>query len=99
MAKLLGDGVLIVWVDLKEEARAEADRWYVQEHLPERVAYAGYLRSRRFQAVRASPMYMAVFEASTPMGSSHKASGQVQALAPVKRMAMPPTTRRSAICA
>ena len=67
MAKLLGDGVLIVWVDLLEDARREADSWYVQEHLPERVTHAGYLRSRRFQAVNASPMYMSVFEASTPM--------------------------------
>ena len=67
MAKLLGDGVLIVWVDLKQEARVEADRLYVEEHLPERVTHAGYLRSRRFHAVRASPMYMAMFEASTPM--------------------------------
>jgi len=67
MAKLLGDGVLIVWVDLHEDARREADSWYVQEHLPERVTHAGYLRSRRFQAVKASPMYMSVFEASSPM--------------------------------
>jgi hypothetical protein len=69
MAKLLGDGVLIVWVDLKAEARRDADRWYVEEHLPERVAQAQYLRARRFQAVAeglASPRYMAVFEAQTP---------------------------------
>ena len=68
MAKLLGDGVLIVWVDLKEEARREADRWYVEEHLPERVTQAEYLRSRRFQAIGqglASPRYMAMFEAKT----------------------------------
>lgn len=69
MAKLLGDGVLIVWVDLKEDARREADRWYVEEHLPERITQAAYLRARRFQAVAdgaASPRYMAVFEAQTP---------------------------------
>lgn len=69
MARLLGDGVLIVWVDLKEEARREADGWYVEEHLPERIVQAGYLRARRFQAVAdglASPRYMALFEARTP---------------------------------
>ena len=69
MAKLLGDGALIVWVDLQEQARHEADRWYVQEHLPERVDHAGYLRARRFQAAAdglASPRYMALFEAATP---------------------------------
>ena len=68
MAKLLGDGVLIVWVDLKDEARSAADRWYEQEHLPERITHAGYLRARRFAAVRAAPAYMAVFEADTPAG-------------------------------
>ena len=69
MAQLLGDGVLIVWVDLKEQARRDADRWYVEEHLPERITQAGYRRARRFQAVAeglAMPGYMAVFEAETP---------------------------------
>lgn len=66
MATLLGTGVLIVWVDLDPGIEREADRWYITEHLPERVAEAGYLRARRYRAVSGSPAYMSIFEAATP---------------------------------
>jgi len=66
MGKLLGSGVLIVWVDLDPAVESLADRWYVTEHLPERISEAGYLRARRYRALAGGPAYMSVFEAATP---------------------------------
>src|SRR5690349_1326671 len=56
----------MVWVDLDEAAQDEADRWYEQEHFPERITQSGYLRARRFRAVSGMPEHMGVLEAGTP---------------------------------
>ena len=66
MSKLLGEGVLLVWLDLDEERQNELDRWYVDEHFPERIVEVGYLRARRYRAITGSPAYMSVMEAQTP---------------------------------
>lgn len=66
MTRQPGTGVLIVWVDLDPDIEQEADRWYIAEHLPERVSEAGYLRACRYRAVSGTPAYMSVFEATTP---------------------------------
>jgi len=66
MSKLVGEGVLLVWLDLDEERQNELDRWYVDEHFPERISEVGYLRARRYRAIAGSPTYMSIMEAQTP---------------------------------
>ena len=66
MGKLCGRGVLLIWVDLDLAIQAEADRWYEQEHFPERITEAGYLRARRFRALAGEPAHLGVLEAETP---------------------------------
>lgn len=65
MGKLRGQAVLMVWVDIDEADQDAADRWYEQEHFPERVTESGYLRARRFRALSGSPAHMGVLEAQT----------------------------------
>lgn len=66
MGLLRGRGALLIWVDLDEDIEAEADRWYEQEHFPERITESGYLRARRYRAISSSPGYLGVLEAETP---------------------------------
>lgn len=63
MSEFQGRGALAVWVDIAADARADADGWYVEEHLPERVFDADFTRAMRLRAVRGAPMYLSLFEA------------------------------------
>jgi hypothetical protein len=47
---LLGEGVLINWMDVLPDTEAQFNDWYTHEHLPERVGIPGFLRGRRFVA-------------------------------------------------
>lgn len=66
MSRFRGTGALVLWIDVDPPLQAEADAWYVDEHLPERIAVAGYRRAMRYVAVSGSPRYLSVFEAQTP---------------------------------
>lgn len=62
-----GTGALALWMDIEAGTQAEADDWYVREHLPERVEHAGYRRARRYVGLTAgAPRYLSLFEAQTP---------------------------------
>ena len=56
-------GVLLVLNDVAEGADDEEfNRWYQQQHVPERLAVPGFRTARRYRAVGAQPAYMAVYE-------------------------------------
>ena len=59
---ILGTAALAVWLECVPEAEADFDRWYREQHLAERLAVPGFLRGRRFQAVRGAPKYFAFYE-------------------------------------
>jgi hypothetical protein len=66
MSVLLGSGALLLWLDVASELEHEADGWYIDEHMPERIDIGGYLRGRRFVAIEGAPAYLTLFEAETP---------------------------------
>jgi hypothetical protein len=66
MSAWWGTGALALWMDIEADSQGEADDWYVHEHLPERVAQAGYRRARRYVALNGGPRYLSLFEARTP---------------------------------
>ena len=52
------------------EVRAEHDeafnRWYNEEHLPERLSIPGVLNAARYEAVAGGPKYLACYELASP---------------------------------
>ncbi len=44
---LTGSAFVIMWHDITPEADSEYNLWHTREHMPERIALPGFLRSRR----------------------------------------------------
>ena len=40
----------------------EFNRWYWQEHIPERMAVPGFRSARRFMAIDGEPKYLALYD-------------------------------------
>jgi hypothetical protein len=66
MGTLMGTGALMLWLDVAPELERETDAWYIDEHMPERIDFGGYLRARRYDAIEGTPRYLTLFEARTP---------------------------------
>ena len=49
LANKKGTGLLMVWVDVPEQYEDEFNKWYNEQHLPERMAIPGYVSARRFK--------------------------------------------------
>ena len=55
-------GVLLALNDVVQAAEEEFNRWYQQQHVPERLGIPGFETARRYRAVDGKPAYMAVYE-------------------------------------
>ena len=62
MAAKKGDGLLMVYTDVAPEHDEEYNRWYNDEHIPERLSIPGVLDAARYQAVAGGPKYLACYE-------------------------------------
>jgi hypothetical protein len=76
--------VLLVFVEVAEEDVAELNRWYDEEHGPEKLAAPGYLGLRRFRAADGSARFLAIYElsdqdaAAAPTSSSLRSSQRME---------------------
>ena len=59
-----GRGLLMVFVDVPENLGEEFNRWYNEEHIPERLAIPGVLSAARYEALSGSPKHLACYELS-----------------------------------
>ena len=66
MAAKKGRGLLMVYSDVAPEHDAEYNRWYNEEHIPERLSIPGVLSAARYQAVQGGPKYLACYELDQP---------------------------------
>lgn len=57
-----GTGLLMVWADVPAAQEDEFNRWYNDEHLPERMAIPGFLGGARYEAVKGGPKHLACYE-------------------------------------
>ena len=57
-----GDGLLLVFSAVAPEHDAEYNRWYNEEHIPERLSIPGVLDAARYCAVQGGPKYLACYE-------------------------------------
>lgn len=65
---LLGTGAICIWNGITPEGRAEFYDWHLNEHMPERAAIPGFLRSRRFIAAtpETQPEFFTFYETADP---------------------------------
>jgi hypothetical protein len=61
---LLGHAIVAIWNDILPEQRETFIEWHNREHIPERVAIAGFRRGRRYVAEHGSPEYYTLYEAN-----------------------------------
>ena len=62
MVKKKGSALLMVFTNIDSEHDFEFNKWYVEEHLPERLSAPGFLDAALYQATKASPRYLAIYE-------------------------------------
>ena len=56
----------MVYTDVSVEHEEEFNRWYDEEHIPERLSIPGVLNAARYVAVRGGPKYLACYEIVAP---------------------------------
>jgi len=66
MAAKKGNGLMMVYSDIPAEHEEEYNRWYNEEHIPERLSIPGVLNAARYQAVAGGPKYLACYELDSP---------------------------------
>ena len=66
MAAKKGHGLLMVYVDVPERLEGEFNRWYEEEHIPERLSIPGVLSAARYVALEGGPKYLACYELTEP---------------------------------
>lgn len=59
-------GILGIWNDIAPGAEAFYERWYMREHFPERLGVPGFVRGRRYAAIRGDRKYFTFYELVTP---------------------------------
>jgi hypothetical protein len=79
MAAKKGSGLLMVWADVPAEKEDEFNRWYNEEHLPERLAIPGFLSAARYEAIKGGPKHLAYYELESPEVLESEAYKYVQA--------------------
>jgi hypothetical protein len=57
-----GSALLLVMADITPALDEEFNRWYDEEHVPERLSIPGFLGGRRFKAVEGEPRYLALYD-------------------------------------
>jgi len=61
-----GSGLLLVMIDIDPAHEEGFNRWYEEEHLPERLQCEGFLSARRYVSVEGAPKYLAIYELEDP---------------------------------
>ena len=59
-------GILAIWNDCEPAMRADYERWYMRQHLPERIGVPGFRYGRRYEAVEAQREFFTFYEVDDP---------------------------------
>jgi hypothetical protein len=57
-----GRALLLVMIDIDPDHEEEFNRWYEEEHLPDRDGLPGFVSARRFVSHEGGPKYLALYE-------------------------------------
>ena len=66
MDKVQRRGLLMFMVEIDPAYEEEFNRWYNEEHLPERASCPGFQSARRFKATDGSSRYLALYDLDSP---------------------------------
>lgn len=66
MSEKKGRGLLLVMIEIDPAYEEEFNRWYNEEHVPERLTCPGFLSARRFIALEGEPKYLAIYDLESP---------------------------------
>lgn len=84
-----GTGLLMVSVDIDPDHEDEVNRWYWQEHFPERMACPGFQWGARFRAVEGEPRYLALYLLDSPDVLQSEAYAQINRQTPWTQEILP----------
>lgn len=59
---LRGRAILAIWNDIAPGGDLDFTEWHTREHMPERLSVPGFLRGRRYFALRGRPRYFNFYE-------------------------------------
>jgi hypothetical protein len=59
-------GILAVWNDRSEGRTADYERWYMTEHIPERLGVPGFRAALRYEAIDADRQFFTFYEVDSP---------------------------------
>jgi hypothetical protein len=59
-------GILAIWNDRAAAAAADYERWYMGEHIPERLSVPGFRAARRYEAIAADRPFFTFYEVEGP---------------------------------
>jgi hypothetical protein len=62
MPKRKGTALMMVWADVPAELEDDFNKWYVEEHISERMACPGFLNAARYEVVTTGPKHLAMYE-------------------------------------
>lgn len=64
----IGNAIMVVMMEVPPEHEAEFNRWYNDEHLPERLEIPGYVSARRFKLEEGNGVlkYLCIWELEDP---------------------------------
>ena len=62
MVEKKGRALLMVFVDIDSEHDADFNAWYNDEHVGDLMKFPGFLNFARYQALKGSPRYLAMYE-------------------------------------
>lgn len=54
--------LLGVWMDPEPDREEDLNRWYAEEHLPDRLSMPGWLRGRRYVSLEGEHKYVALYD-------------------------------------
>lgn len=75
-------GLLLVMIGVDGQHEDELNRWYDEEHFPERMVCPGFQNGRRFTALQGAPKYLATYDLDLPEVLESEAYRRIAARTP-----------------
>ena len=66
MSQSEGRALFVVTIEIDPVHENEFNRWYDEEHFPERVGCPGFLTARRFRSADGAPKFLALYDLESP---------------------------------